>query len=147
MSYQRCVLGQEEDIIWPNVQWDIPGGGPTAVYEPPIDWGTPGGVQIPPAREFPLTPKVTPQENYPYTTLPKQDSGWWGSITGALVPLSTAAANIIRAVTGQPVQPGSVYDPKTGKYIPPPVSTAQSWIIPVLLVGGGVLLISKMKKR
>ncbi len=152
MGYTRDTLAQDEDVIWSNVDWSIPGGGAEAIYTPPSDWGNAdwsnidwtkgGGVQIPsqPPRPFPSTP----QENYPYTTLPKS-SDWWSGITGALVPLSTAAANVIRAITGQAPPAGSMYNPRTGQYVTPS-SGVQQWIIPLLLLGGGILLITKKRR-
>jgi len=52
-----------------------------------------------------FNPNINPNvySNNTWSAPESQDTGsWWSSITGALVPLSTAAGNIIRAVSGQP---------------------------------------------
>jgi len=48
-------------------------------------------------------PEVNPNvySGNTWGTPSQSTDSWWSSITGALVPLSTAAANVIRAVTGQ----------------------------------------------
>ena len=129
-TYMRSRLGQDEDVIWSGIDWSIPGGGPSAIYQPPIDWSgidwtKSGGVQI------------TSQP------APAPTSDWWSGISKALVPLSTAAANIIRATTGQAPPPGSMYNPQTGQYVVP---SQMNWLIPVLLLGGGAILLLRRKR-
>lgn len=151
MSYQRSYLGQDEDVVWSNIDWNIPGGGAGAVYQPPsIDWGTVDwtkseGVQIPGTGGASIYGGSLPAAK-------AGDSSIWGDITKALVPLSAAAANIIRATTGVTPPPGSMYDPKTGQYITPAQIQAQqsilgtNWLLPALLLGGGAILLLRRKR-
>jgi hypothetical protein len=142
MAYSRGCLGQDDDWEWTPEVWEQ-----VRLPESSI---IPGGEQIwSTTSESKPWLNPTPQESYPYTTLPSKDAGWWSGIKDILIPVSTAAAGIIKAVTGQSVQPGTRYDTKTGRYITPSggIVSAQSWLIPALLVGGGVLLVSKMKRK
>lgn len=81
-----------------------------------------------------------------------QSSDWWSSIKDILVPVSSAAATIVKSIyspTGAPVQvpPGYIKTP-TGQIVP--VSSFQTagtnWLIPTLLIGGGALYLMSRKR-
>lgn len=78
-------------------------------------------------------------------------SSWWNSITGALVPISQAAANIIRAVGGQPATtpvPAGYTRNAAGQLVPVSSVPAgglslSSLAVPALLGIGAVMLLRK----
>lgn len=82
---------------------------------------------------------------------PSQSSStdsWWGSITGALVPLSTAAANIIRATQGLAPTAGTPTGytrNAAGNLVPLPSQgfNFQSLLLPAALGVGAYLLIKR----
>jgi hypothetical protein len=149
MPYQRSYLGQDDDWSWTPEVWEA-----ARIPESPE---APGGEQI-----WSTTAETKPWEMpSTYPTPIQTDGGWWSGIKDVLVPVSTAAANLIRAMSGQTPPPGMVYDPKTGKMIPASqaglqynprtrqysqATGLQSWIIPILLLGGGAMLLLRRKR-
>lgn len=93
---------------------------------------------------------VFPNGGIPQT----QDSGssWWNSITGALVPISQAAANIIRATSGQQslvtgAVPAGYTRNAAGQLVPIPGYSASSLsgYLPMIALGAGAFLLLRKK--
>jgi hypothetical protein len=136
--YQRSRLGQDDfsaggfDMQAPTAT-DI-FSGQTA----DVTWSGYGGPNIEPVGSTSI-----------WSSMPaKADDSWWSGISKTLVPLSAAAANIIRAVTGKTPPPGTMYDPKTGQYITPSTGlfSGSNWLLPAILLGGGVILLLRKRK-
>jgi hypothetical protein len=131
-TYMRSCLGQDDFELFPSELYQIPSSDPFSGQSADVSWsgyGLPSNVTLEP---FP----------YPQRA-PVSDGGWWSGISKVLVPLSTAAANIIRATTGQAPPPGSMYNPATGQYVVPP---STNWLIPALLLGGGAILLLRTRR-
>lgn len=89
----------------------------------------------------------------PVVTYPAIDtgSGWnwgnvWSGIKDVAVPLSTAAANLIRATSGKPapVPSGYIRD-ASGRLVPTSLASS-NWLIPALIAGGvGLWYFSKKR--
>lgn len=144
MAYIGRRLGADEgdwDIPIPPASYDYP------VYQEPENYSN-----------FP----VTVYDNWPSATTqtPTSSGGWWDTLTASLIPISQAAGNIIRAVTGQPQTglpnqaiPAGYTRNSLGQIVPigSPgtgfATSAQSWMMPALLGIGAVFLLSKSKKR
>jgi hypothetical protein len=99
-------------------------------------------------------PNITPNvysamstDTWSSGSTPSTDS-WWSGITGALVPISTAAANIIRAVTGQSptaqAPTGYTRNPQ-GQLVRLPAQgfDFQSLLLPAALGVGAYMLLKK----
>jgi hypothetical protein len=92
---------------------------------------------------------VAPTEIYtvPSISYPPIDTGsgwnWADMLKNVLVPVSTAAAGIIRATTGKPEPTPTGYIRTTAGLVPAPT---QNWIIPALLIGGGALWFFSRKR-
>lgn len=144
MPYMRSVLGQDD--------YSAGGFDMQAPITPSVDifpgqtadvtWSGYGGPVIEPVGSTSI-----------WNPAPaKTDDSWWSGISKTLVPISAAAANIIRAVTGQTPPPGTMYDPRTGQYITPSsglfggLSGTSNWLLPALLLGGGAILLMRRKK-
>lgn len=91
---------------------------------------------------------------------PVSSGSWWDTLTASLVPISTAASNIIRAVSGQPANnisqqnvPAGYIRNAQGQIVPIASSTGtfagqtQSWLMPALLGVGAVMLLKNGKSR
>jgi hypothetical protein len=114
-----------------------------------------GGVYDPPPE---YNPNVYGPSGGTWSSTPSQSTGsWWDTFTGALVPISQAAANIIRAVGGQPVTTSRTPIPSgytrnaQGQLVPIPGSQAgfnvQSLLLPAVLGVGAYMLLKKGKRR
>ncbi len=132
MAYQRESLGQDDDFSWQPFEFEpLPSLAPE---------------QLSTTISVPSIPSSSIQVQEPgiWTSI-------WGGVKDVLVPLSTAAANIITATKGIPVRPGTaVYNPRTGTYQVPTQQagmfpTAPAWLFPALLGGGLILLLRRRK--
>ena len=80
---------------------------------------------------------------------------WWSGITGALGPISTAAANIIKAITGQPATnptgaPAGYTRNSQGQLVPLPNTggfNIQTLLLPAALGVGAYMLLKQGKRR
>jgi hypothetical protein len=84
---------------------------------------------------------IAPSEVYNVPSVyPPIDTGsgwnWSDMFKNILVPVSSAAANIIRATTGKPETVPAGYIRTAAGLVPTP---SQNWLIPALLIGGGAL--------
>lgn len=136
MLQRSRLLGQDDDYSW--TPWEFEAARTPTMPE------IPGGEQI-------WTTGGTSRPWESIATPQASGSDWWGSVKDVLVPVSGAAANIIRAITGQPgVKPGEslVYDPRSGKYttVSPSGTGLQNFLIPALLLGGGAILLFRRKR-
>lgn len=136
MSYNaNRKLGQDDFELWPS-----------ELYQPIV----------------PLTSEQAEnleQAQAQIQTVQSQDtSSWWGQITGALVPISQAAANIIRATKGVPTVaqqapvPSGYTRTSTGQIVPITAYQAggfnvQSLILPAALGIGAFMLLSGGRRR
>lgn len=142
MAYQRSRLGQDDfDMpLIPADGFDISTPSPDifAGQTADVSWSGYGGPVIEPVGSTSIWNPTTV----------KTDDSWWSGISKTLVPLSAAAANIIRAVTGKTPPPGTMYDPRTGQYLQPSQGLfgGSNWLLPALLLGGGAIILLRKRK-
>jgi hypothetical protein len=123
----RSFLGEDE--VWP-------------VYQEPNDYGYT-------STSVDNVPTIY-QASYPASVPVNEGINWsniWGGVKDVIGPISQAAANIIRATSGQP-QPSNpnVVRNAAGQLVPVQSSTS-TWLIPALLIGGGAIYMMNRKKR
>ena len=123
MYHSTRRLGQDDFETWP-----------TELYP----WNAEMAVDIYSAPQISVSPQWPTAQPTPST------DSWWSKITGALVPVSQAAANIIRATSGQPSGAAPTYTRNAAGQMVPIGSSGfdfQSLLIPAAIGIGAIMLI------